>query len=71
MKWRANLASRGCRTIRAEAFWYVRSCRKKYDIIFADPPYALIELQSIPDLVFGCPILEKEGRLILEHPKRK
>jgi len=65
-----KLGINGMQTIRAEAFRYIRSCSKKYDIIFADPPYALTELQSIPDLVFGCPVLEKEGRLILEHSKK-
>jgi 16S rRNA (guanine966-N2)-methyltransferase len=64
-----KLGITGLRTLRAEAFTYVRSCHKKYDIVFADPPYALAELPSIPDRVFGSSILEPGGRLMLEHPK--
>ena len=65
-----KLGITGMQTIKADAFRYIHSCRKKYDIIFADPPYAMAELQSIPDLVFSCPILEEEGRLVLEHSKK-
>jgi len=57
-------------TIRADTFRYIRSCQKKYDIVFADPPYALEEFQSIPDRVFNSSLLETEGIFILEHPKK-
>jgi 16S rRNA (guanine966-N2)-methyltransferase len=65
-----KLGITGLMTIKADAFRYIKSCHKKYDVIFADPPYELAALSSIPDLVFGFSLLEKDGRLILEHPKR-
>lgn len=64
-----KLDIKGMRTVRADAFRYIRSCSKKYDIVFADPPYTLAELHSIPGMVLDSSLLEKDGMLILEHPK--
>lgn len=43
--------------------------RKSYDLIFADPPYALENLQDIPDLIFQSdrPLLNPDGLFVLEH----
>ena len=42
-----------------------------YDIIFADPPYALPELGTLPELVLGNPLLKSDGLFILEHGKEQ
>ena len=49
---------------------FLRSCPMKYDIIFADPPYDLEWLQSIPELVMNAGILHEDALFILEHSKR-
>jgi 16S rRNA (guanine966-N2)-methyltransferase len=49
---------------------YLKSCRFKYDLVFADPPYDLKWLDSLPDLIFSSEILSENGFFILEHPKR-
>jgi 16S rRNA G966 N2-methylase RsmD len=38
-----------------------------YDLIFADPPYDLEGIESIPDLIFSSNLLADDGMLILEH----
>jgi 16S rRNA (guanine966-N2)-methyltransferase len=48
---------------------YLKICRAKYDIVFADPPYNLKWLKDIPDLVTGSGIIVEDGFLILEHPR--
>ncbi len=48
---------------------YLKVCRFKYDIVFADPPYDLRWLKSIPDLVIESGILKDDGVFILEHPR--
>jgi 16S rRNA (guanine966-N2)-methyltransferase len=48
---------------------YLKTCKYKYDIVFADPPYDLVWLRSIPDLVIGSHVLKEDGFFILEHPK--
>jgi 16S rRNA (guanine(966)-N(2))-methyltransferase RsmD len=64
-----KLGITGLRAIRSDSFKYLKSCRKKYDIIFADPPYAMKELPELPDRVIHSSLLENDGRFILEHPK--
>ena len=44
-------------------------CHEKFDIIFADPPYALEDLATIPDKVFSKDILHPGAYFILEHPE--
>jgi 16S rRNA (guanine(966)-N(2))-methyltransferase RsmD len=48
---------------------YLKTCKFKYDIVFADPPYDLDWLKSIPDLVIQADILKDDGFFILEHPR--
>jgi 16S rRNA (guanine966-N2)-methyltransferase len=48
---------------------YLKTCRLKYDIVFADPPYDLPWLETLPDLVTGSGIINDDGFFILEHPK--
>ena len=42
---------------------------KQVDVIFADPPYALKDLESIPSRIFEKGLLKEDGLLVLEHGK--
>lgn len=55
--------------IRADVFRYVKSCRQQFDLIFADPPYALPQLATIPELVLQGNILAPKGVFVFEHGK--
>ncbi len=55
--------------IRGDVFRFVKTCREQFDIIFADPPYALKELPTIPDLILTGGLLADGGILIFEHGK--
>ena len=46
----------------------IKRAYKKFDIIFADPPYALPELPTLPDRIFEKELLTPDGIFILEHP---
>ncbi|MBP7038176.1 MAG: 16S rRNA (guanine(966)-N(2))-methyltransferase RsmD [Bacteroidales bacterium] len=48
---------------------FLKTCKFKYDIVYADPPYDLDWLKDIPDLVIGSGIMKADGFLILEHPR--
>jgi 16S rRNA (guanine966-N2)-methyltransferase len=52
-----------------DVFKAIRHIIKKYDIIFADPPYDLGKIPEIPGLIFDNNILLKDGWFILEHGK--
>ena len=55
--------------VRADVFDLLKRAYKKFDIVFADPPYALNDLPKLPEVVFGSDILNEDGIFILEHPK--
>ena len=55
--------------IRGDVFRFIKSCKQQFDFIFADPPYALKELPTIPGLIFGKGLLKPDGILVFEHGK--
>ena len=55
--------------IRGDVFRYLKSCRETFDLIFADPPYALKNLEEIPQIVLDKDILSEDGIFVLEHGK--
>ncbi|PCH53115.1 MAG: 16S rRNA (guanine(966)-N(2))-methyltransferase RsmD [Flavobacteriaceae bacterium] len=59
-------------TIKSDVFKYLKKATGKFDVIFADPPYAIeLELfEKIIDLVFNKNLLNDEGTLIVEHSKQ-
>lgn len=48
-------------------FKYIDLITETYDIIFADPPYDLDEIESLPELIFTNKLLNGRGLFILEH----
>lgn len=55
--------------VRHNVFEFLEICHEKFDIIFADPPYALEDLATLPDKVFSKDILHPGAYFILEHPE--
>lgn len=53
--------------LHADAFRYIQTCRMRFDFIFADPPYALEQLTSLPDLIMENELLVPDGLFVLEH----
>ena len=76
-----QLGIRNLSVIRGDVFKFLSSCRAKYDLIFADPPYALAELPALPDMILKPlavshqnseetdSILKPGGWLVIEHGK--
>ena len=56
--------------VRADVFKFVKSTHRQFDFIFADPPYELTGLETLPDLVLGSGLLKPEGLFVLEHGKK-
>ncbi len=55
--------------VRADVFDLLKRANRKFEIIFADPPYSLHDLPQLPDIVFESNVLTEDGIFILEHPK--
>lgn len=64
-----RLELRNLRVVRADVFDLLKRANRKFDIVFADPPYAIEGLQMLPDLVFEHQVLNDDGIFILEHPR--
>ncbi len=56
--------------IKADVFKYLESCTQKFNLVFADPPYDLEKVASIPCLVLESDILAPNGIFIMEHSKK-
>ncbi|HEX3008779.1 MAG TPA: RsmD family RNA methyltransferase [Bacteroidales bacterium] len=65
-----DLQFEGYKAIKSDVLKYIERCPFKYDIVFADPPFDWEHTEELPTVVFGSGILEAEGMLIVEHPKR-
>lgn len=59
-----------CLPIRGDVFKFINGGREQFDFIFADPPYELKELDTLPDLIFKNNLLKEDGLFVLEHGKQ-
>lgn len=64
----AGFKIKGMQVVRHNVFDFLNICTRQFDIIFADPPYAIEGLDTLPDKILSRPILKDNGYLILEHP---
>jgi 16S rRNA (guanine966-N2)-methyltransferase len=56
---------------KSDVFTYLERCKTSYDIIFADPPYALDQatFEKIVLLIFEKELLNQDGMMVIEHSK--
>lgn len=64
-----RLGLRNVIMVRDNVFDFLPICKEKFDLIFADPPYRLDGLETIPDKVLSLDILHPGCYFILEHGK--
>ena len=57
--------------LKYDVFKFIEHETEKYDLIFADPPYDLPQINTIASKVFERNLLKAEGYLIIEHPSMK
>lgn len=56
------------RTVRADAFRWIKKPREQFGLIFADPPYGIKHHEDIPNFVMATNLLKPGGWLVVEHP---
>ena len=57
--------------LQSDVFRYLQASkgsRGQFDFIFADPPYKLKEIATLPQLILSSGLLKEEGVLVVEHP---
>mgnify|MGYP000885940804 CR=1 FL=1 len=59
-----------CLPVCGDVFKFIKSERQRFDFIFADPPYELAGLETLPDLIFESNLLKENGLFVLEHGKK-
>jgi 16S rRNA (guanine966-N2)-methyltransferase len=65
-----RLGITGIRVVRTNVFTFLGTEKITYDLIFADPPYDLPALGTLPETVMDAGILNAGGWLIVEHPRQ-
>ena len=55
------------RIVKDDVKKFIKMNHRKYDYIFAGPPYPLPWLDEIPNLIFEAKLLEDDGLFVLEH----
>lgn len=58
------------KVIRSDVFKFIENCTEQFEFIFAGPPYALAEIDKIPQLIFEKNLLPVSGWFVLEHTPR-
>lgn len=53
--------------VRHNVFEFLPICKEKFDLVFADPPYALEGIDTLPDRIFEKDILYPGCWFVLEH----
>jgi 16S rRNA (guanine966-N2)-methyltransferase len=53
--------------VKMDVFDFLLNNTRKFDYIFAGPPYPLPNLSSIPDIIFKSDVLSENGLFVLEH----
>ncbi|MBE0649828.1 MAG: 16S rRNA (guanine(966)-N(2))-methyltransferase RsmD [Bacteroidales bacterium] len=54
----------------SDSFKFIARSFKSFDVIFADPPYDMENIEDLPDAVFNSSVLKPEGLLVIEHSRR-
>ncbi len=62
-----RLGADGITVVRHNVFDFLKICSRSFDLVFADPPYAIEGLETIPDQVFASGAVVPGGYFILEH----
>jgi 16S rRNA (guanine966-N2)-methyltransferase len=58
------------KAVRADVFRFISMPGPAVSLVFADPPYELEKIDTLPDKVLQSPLLDEQGWFILEHSKQ-
>lgn len=63
------LADDNITAIKGDVYRFIGSCTRKFDIIFADPPYDLPTLPDLPATILNSGMVKEGTIVIVEHSK--
>ena len=62
-----DLRIENCKVIKMDVFRFLETTNESYDFIFAGPPYALKNINDLPEIIREKKLLNSKGWFILEH----
>jgi 16S rRNA (guanine966-N2)-methyltransferase len=66
-----KLSVNGISTVKADAFRFIGQTDRKFDVVFADPPFEAAGTDRLPDLVMEKKMLNEGGWLVVEHQSKR
>jgi 16S rRNA (guanine966-N2)-methyltransferase len=57
------------KAVRADVFRFIQLPGPAYNLVFADPPYDLEKIDTLPDKIMQSPLLDENGWFVLEHSR--
>lgn len=66
-----KLGDEALRVIKGDVFKFIATCSRKFDIIFADPPYDHPRFEEIPELILNSAMVKPGTLVIVEHSKTR
>ncbi len=68
-----NVATLGCESqcslYQADVFWYLKNSKQSFDLVFADPPYALENIGTIPNAIYESGVVRDGIYVVMEHSR--
>ncbi|MBQ7664833.1 MAG: RsmD family RNA methyltransferase [Bacteroidaceae bacterium] len=64
-----EVSATNCRAVCGDALRIIGHPTTSFDLVFADPPYALAEMGEMPERVLAGNLLKPGGLFVLEHGK--
>ncbi len=58
-----------CTQYQADVFWYLKNTQAQYDLAFADPPYKLEKIGTIPTALQQSGVLKESAYVVMEHSR--
>lgn len=68
-KVKTQLNAENLTIVKGDVFKFIAQTTQKYDLIFADPPYDLPTLSTIPELLLNSSLLKPDTIIVVEHSK--
>lgn len=56
------------KVVKSEVGSFIKHCTEKFDLIFVDPPYEMLETPEIIELILAKKMLNADSLLVVEHP---
>ncbi len=66
-----KLGDESLRVIKGDVFRFISTCTRKFDFIFADPPYDHPRFEEIPQLILDSAMVKPGTTVIIEHSKTR